>query len=116
MSTTRIFFIIISVIFSTMVIMKVKKKKFFEKDSFFWLLGTIVMMLLAVFPSLVSRLSIIIGIEYAPSLLFLVTIVFIMYLLFRQSENVSKLKEETKELGQRIVVLEKILEEERIIK
>ena len=113
MSTTRIFFTIISLIFSVMVVLKVKKKRFFEKDSFLWLIGSATMMILALFPSLVSQMSVIVGIEYAPSLLFLVAIIFTMYLLFIQSENVSKLKEETKELGQRIVILEKMLEEEK---
>lgn len=108
---TRVFFIIISIIFSTCVLRKVKKKRFFEKESFLWLIGSIIMLILAIFPSLVQDLSYVVGIEYAPSLLFLLAIIFTLYLLFRQTENVSLLKEQTKELGQRIVVLEKLLKE-----
>ena len=71
------------------------------------------MLILGLFPTIVIRFANIIGIEYAPSLLFLVAIVFAMFLLFRYSQEVSKLKEETKELGERIVVLEKLLDEKQ---
>lgn len=108
---TRIFFIIISLIFSTIVINKVKKKRFFEKESVLWLVGSVIMLILAILPSLVGKLSQLIGIDYPPSLLFLVAIIYILYLLFRQTEQVSLLKEQTKELGQRIVILEKLVKE-----
>lgn len=108
---TRIFFIIISLLFSTIVINKVKKKRFFEKESVLWLVGSIIMLILAIFPSLVGQLSQLIGIDYPPSLLFLVAIIYTLYLLFRQTEQVSLLKEQIKELGQKVVVLEKLLEE-----
>ncbi|MDD5793395.1 DUF2304 domain-containing protein [Clostridium sp. HCP1S3_B4] len=113
MAPTRIFFTILSLIFSVLVICKVRKRRFFEKDSFMWLIGCFVMLILGLFPTIVIRFANIIGIEYAPSLLFLVAIVFAMFLLFRYSQEVSKLKEETKELGERIVVLEKLLDEKQ---
>ena len=109
---TSIFFIIVAIFFMCLVISKVKKKRFFEKESFLWVLGSLVVLILALFPKLIIYLSDVIGIEYPPSLLFLVAIVFVLYLLFRQSEQVSLLKEQVKDLGQRVVLLEKILDEE----
>ncbi|MBD7910225.1 MULTISPECIES: DUF2304 domain-containing protein [Clostridium] len=109
-----IFFIIVAILFMISIISKVKKKKFFERDSFLWMLGSIVVLILAIFPNLIIYLSNLIGIEYAPSLLFLVAIVFILHLLFRQNEQVSLLKEQVKDLGQRVVILEKIIDENRI--
>lgn len=109
---TSVFFVIIAICFMCLVVSKVKKKKFFERDSFLWVLGSVLVLILAIFPNLIVYLAKLIGIEYAPSLLFLVAIVFVLYLLFRQSEQVSLLKEQVKDLGQRIVILEKTIEED----
>lgn len=108
---TKIFFILLSILFICVVINKVKKKRFFEGESFLWVLGSIGMLILAIVPNLIKILSQFVGIEYAPSLLFLVAIVFLLFLLFRQSEQVSLLKAQVKELGQNLVVLEKIVDE-----
>lgn len=109
----RIFFAIIGICFMIMVLLKVKKKRFFEKESFLWLIGSLVGVFLAIFPKTIDYLSGIVGVYYGPSLLFLVAIIFILYLLFRQTEQVSLLKEQVKHLGQKVVVLEKLLDEDR---
>lgn len=108
---TRIFFIIVAIIFMTTVLSKVKKKKFFERESFLWFLGSVLALVLAIFPNLIKIIARLTGIEYAPSVLFFGAIVFLLYLVFRQSEQVSLLKEQTKDLGQRLVVMEKLLKE-----
>ena len=110
---TRIFFILLSIIFIGTILSKVKKKRFFERESFLWFLGSILSLILATFPNIIKVVAKWTGIEYAPSLLFLLAILFLLYLLFRQSEQVSLLKEQTKDLGQRLVVLEKLLKEEK---
>lgn len=94
-----------------MVLSKVKKQRFFEKESFAWVIGSIVMLILAIFPGIVDWFSNLVGIDYGPSLLFFLSIMFILYLLFRQTVQVSLLKEQVKHLGQKIVVLEKELQE-----
>lgn len=116
MALTRVFFTVLSLLFTGIVLLKVKKKRFFEKDSFMWLVGCFIMLILALFPTINIHIANFIGIEYAPSLVFLVAIIFVMYLLFKYSQEISRLKEETKELGERIVVLEKLLDEEKINK
>lgn len=107
---TSLFFVCVAIIFMILIIYKVKKKRFFEKESFLWVIGSIFVLLLAIFPNFIGKVSRIVGIDYPPSLLFLVATIFILVLSFRQSEQVSLLKEQVKDLGQRIVVLEKIIE------
>ena len=110
---TRLFFIFIALIFMWIIISRVKKKKFFEKESFLWVIGSVFALILSVFPGIIGFVSQIVGIQYPPSLLFLLTIIFVLFLLFRQGEQISLLREQVKDLGQRIVVLEKIIEEEK---
>lgn len=108
---SRIFFVIIAIIFMYIIISNAKKKKFFETESFLWVLGCVPVVILAIFPNTIKVVSYFVGIDYAPSLLFLVAILFILYLLYRLTEQVSLLKEQNKELAQRIVILEKKLED-----
>lgn len=106
-----IFFVVVAIIFMCLVLAKVKKKRFFEKDSFLWMLASLFLLILSIFPNSIIYLSKLVGIDYAPSLLFLLAIIFVLYILFRQSEQVSLLKEQVKDLGQRVVILEKIIDE-----
>lgn len=108
---TRVFFGVIGILAMILVLSDVKKKKFFEQESFFWVMGAVVVLILALFPGIIILLSNLVGIDYAPSLLFLLAILFILYLLFRQSKQVSLLKEQVKDLGQKLVVLQKMIEE-----
>lgn len=108
---TRIFFGVIGILAMVLVLSDVKKKKFFEQESFFWVIGALVVLILALFPGLIILLANLIGVEYAPSLLFLIAIIFVLYLLFRQSKQVSLLKEQVKDLGQKLVVMQKIIDE-----
>lgn len=108
---TRIFFGVIGILAMVLVLSDVKKKKFFEQESFFWVIGALVVLILALFPGVIILLANLIGVEYAPSLLFLIAIIFILYLLFRQSKQVSLLKEQVKDLGQKLVVMQKMIDE-----
>ena len=108
---TRIFFGVIGILAMVLVLSDVKKKKFFEQESFFWVIGALVVLILALFPGVIILLANLIGVEYAPSLLFLIAIIFILYLLFRQSKQVSLLKEQVKDLGQKLVVMQMMIDE-----
>lgn len=108
---TRIFFGVIGILAMVLVLSDVKKKKFFEQESFFWVIGALAVLILALFPELIILLANLIGVDYPPSLLFLLAIVFILYLLFRQSKQVSLLKEQVKDLGQKLVVMQKMIDE-----
>lgn len=109
---TRIFFGVIGILAIILVLLDVKKKKFFEQESFYWIIGSLIVLILSLFPEIIIVLSNLIGIEYAPSLLFLLSILFILYILFRQSKQVSLLKEQVKDLGQKLVVMQKIIDEQ----
>lgn len=78
-----------------------------EKESFFWIVGGIIILILGLFPQIVGMASEILHIEYPPSLLFLLGIIFILGLVFRVMIYITLLKEQNKELAQRYALLEK---------
>lgn len=102
----RIFFAIVGLVVMIYVYRKVSEDKLSEKESIFWIMGAISILILGIFPNIIIRIAELLKIEYAPSLLFLVGIVFIFLLVFRLTLYISTLKEQVKELAQRNAILE----------
>lgn len=91
------------------ILVSVRKKKFFVKDSFYWFLLSVGILLLSIFPSIIRVVANVVEVEYAPSLLFFIAIIFILYIVFNLSQQVSLLREQNKDLAQRVAVLKKII-------
>jgi len=64
------------------------------------------MLCLSLFPVIFIKLSSLLGIFYPPSLLFLLSIVFVVFVSFRQDQEISQLSERVNELAQRNALLE----------
>lgn len=107
-----VFFAIVGLVFLFAVISAVKKQKSFEKESFYWVIASIGMLILSLNPHIIIKISKIVNIRYPPSLLFLIAIIFIFYLLFKITSQVSNLREQNKELAQEIIILKVKLEKE----
>ncbi|MCL6601786.1 MAG: DUF2304 domain-containing protein [Paenibacillus sp.] len=109
---TRIFFVLIGFGLIFFVYNRVKKNLFSEKESMFWMVGAIIVFILSIFPKMIDSVSHILGIEYPPSLLFLLALMFTLILLLRQSQQISIISNNLKELIQRNALLEQKLRED----
>lgn len=105
-----VFFAIVGLVFLVAVINAVKKQKSFEKESFYWVIASIGMLILAVNPHIIIKISEVVNVRYPPSVLFLVAILFIFYLLFNITSQISNLREQNKELAQETIILKAKLE------
>ncbi|WP_341281424.1 DUF2304 domain-containing protein [Paenibacillus sp. FSL H8-0537] len=103
---TSLFFALIGILFTLYVYNRVKKNLFSEKESFFWMIGAFFLFVLSIFPKTIDVISRVLGIAYPPSLLFLIAFIFILFLLFRQSQQISIMNDRFKELVQKNAVLE----------
>ncbi|AYE34870.1 DUF2304 domain-containing protein [Clostridium septicum] len=106
---SRAFFAVVGILFMIIILVSVRKKKFFVKDSFYWFLLSVGILLLSIFPSIIRVVANVVEVEYAPSLLFFIAIIFILYIVFNLSQQVSLLREQNKDLAQRVAVLKKII-------
>ena len=106
-----IFFATAGIVFLLAVINTVKKQRSFERESFYWVIGAIGMVILAINPNIIIKISHIVNIRYPPSLLFLISILFILYLLFKLTCQISNLREQNKELAQESIILKKRFKE-----
>ena len=101
-----LYFSVIGVLFVVYVFKKVKRNEFSEERSIFWIAGGVTMLCLSIFPVIFIKLSSLLGIFYPPSLLFLLSIVFVVFVSFRQDQEISQLSERVNELAQRNALLE----------
>ena len=105
------YFSFVGLFFIIYIINKVKLNLFSEEKSLFWLLGGFSILFLSLFPHVIVKLSYFIGIDYPPSLLFLLSSLFLIYVTFRQEQDISQLNERVKELAQKNALLEQTIRE-----
>ena len=84
----------------------VRRKRLLERYALLWLFSALVLLVLAVWGGLLTRVADAIGIYYPPSALFVVAFAFVLLLLLHFSLAVSRLTDQTKVLAQRLALLE----------
>ena len=93
-------FILIGLFCVFIIYRNVRKNIFSEKESIIWMLGAILMMVAPFFTKTLNRISELAGIDYPPSLLFLILFVFTFLLIFRLTQKLHILSEQLKEISQ----------------
>jgi len=102
----NVFFIVIGIVSITYIYRNAKIRSHWEAESLLWIFGSSIILVLSIFPKLIDRVAKVLGIYYPPSLLFLLSILILMLLLFRQSKQISFLNQKINELSQRAALLE----------
>lgn len=111
MRVINYFLILLAILFALIVLNKTKQQKMLERDSIRWVFLSGIIIFLAIFPDLIMKVSSFVGIDYAPSLLFLLSILVLFYFILRQSIQISELNNKVRELAQRNAIIEHDLEE-----
>ena len=100
---------IISLVFSVFILYiifeMVRKKKIKEEYSILWFGIGFIFLLISAFPGVIDKLGNLFGIAYAPTLILLLLIAFILVVLIHFSVVLSKLSEKNKDLIQEVGLL-----------
>ena len=100
---------IISLIFSGFILYiifeMVKKKKIKEEYSILWFIMGLIFLFISAFPNIIDKLGSLFGIAYAPTLILLLLIAFILAVLIHFSVVLSRLSEKNKDLIQEVGLL-----------
>lgn len=99
-------FFSLGLIFFINIISRIKSRRFSESESLFWILAALLAMASPLYIEILDKISYSIGIEYPPSFLFVLSILFILLLVFRLSESNHMLKEQVKNLAQNYAIME----------
>jgi hypothetical protein len=84
----------------------VRRRRLLERYALVWMASALILLALAVWSGLLTKISDAIGIAYPPSALFVIAFGFILVLLLHFSTAVSRLTDQTKVLAQRLALME----------
>jgi hypothetical protein len=107
---TRIIFVSLigAIVLSLVVLELVRRRRLQERYSMLWLVTCLALIVLAVVPGLLNRISSALGIAYPPNALFIAAFGFVLVVLLHFSIAVSRLSEQTSRLAQRLAILEEM--------
>lgn len=100
-----IYFIIISILIIIFITLSVKKSRLSIKESFWWMVGSLCALLLSIFPGIINSVAKIFGVSYPPTILFVFCILFLIYMIFRNSKRIAEQQEKIIELVQQVAIL-----------
>ncbi len=108
----NIYFVIVAVLFMIYMIVEIRKEKLSIKESFWWMMSSLLMLILALFPYSIDWLAEKLGIDYPPSLLFVICIVFLLFINFRNSKRISEQQIKIIDLAQNISLLKERIKDD----
>ncbi len=101
----NIYFIILAIFCILYVIQVVRQNKFSIKESFWWFIGSLLVLILAIWPTIIDFVAKKLNISYPPSLLFVICIIFLLFMIFRNSKRISEQQEKIIELAEQVSIL-----------
>lgn len=90
--TLRIVIIIASLVMAIFVLRKIRKSQFIIGDTLYWLCFCIVLIIMGVFPSIVTWIARVVGVQSAANLVFASIIFFLILKIFLLSVKISNLE------------------------
>lgn len=106
MIKARYFFIILGLVLMIYIFNAVRKRKLSMDLSILWSIGAVAILIVGCYPGIFDWIAKQIGIAYPPSLLFLMSVAFLLILVLNNCLTISDLKEKNKELIQQLAILE----------
>lgn len=107
----NLFFLGIGILLIIYIVRAVMNKTFDIYESIFWILATVLISGLAMFPKSLDSISLLVGISYSPSLVFLLGLVFLLFINFKHGRILTSQKEKITELAQKVAILENQIQE-----
>lgn len=104
---------LVSIFFSIVILLAVtdliRRNLLKEQYALLWLFSSFMLLMLSVWRDLIDRIADFAGIAYPPSLLFLISFVFLLLIVLHYSVIISKLSKENKALAQEIALIKEAI-------
>ena len=104
--TLRIILILASTISSIMCIKKIKQAKLKIENAIIWIMGSLLLILMSVFSSIVDNISSKLGFVAPVNFVFLIIIAFLLIEVYLNNIRISELNEKIKNLTHHIALEE----------
>lgn len=109
----RILLIVGSVLTACYVLRRVRKSRMRTEDSVFWLVFSLILVLMGLFPALVTALAARMGVMSAANLVFLIVIFLLIIKLFLMDQRISRLQRQMTETAQTVAMQERTEQDTR---
>lgn len=80
------------------------KKKFNERASLIWLFSAMIVFVVSMFPKILDVFAKFVGVDYPPSILFLIAILILLFICFYHSVQISMLNTQVREIAQKVAI------------
>lgn len=114
MELITLFATIINIIIFITVVELTRRNRLKERYSLLWLFSSLVMIWFSVSRESLHLLSRVIGIQYPPSLIFLLGFLFLIIINIHFSTIISELSDQNKTLTQEIALLQETVKSRRV--
>ena len=102
-----IFLLLGSILTFIYIIKKIINHKMQIRDAVQWILWTFFLIIISIFPKIITFISYILGIQDNVHTIFLIIIAYLYIMLFLNSSKISKQSEKIKELTQELALFKK---------
>ena len=100
------FGVAIAVILLLLVLELVRRRRLQERYAILWILTALVLLVLSIWRGALESMAGMVGIAYAPALLFAITAFFVVIVLLHYSTVISRLSQQNTSLAQAVALLE----------
>lgn len=100
----RTILIIMSVLMLTFIVRKIRKSRLKIEYSLFWIVVSVIILILSIFPQIVVKLAVLLGIVSPVNFIYLVIIFILLVHGFYQTQKTSQLENMIQNLTEEIAV------------
>ena len=101
----RLFIMVVGVLTFLFIVRMLVKKNLSESNSVMWLVIGFITLISGIFPDIIAWLSYSVGIAYPPALLFLLAIIILMMIVFKNSMELSKTEAKINDVASTLSIL-----------
>lgn len=110
----NIYFVILALVILVYMIQSIRKNSLSVKTSFWWIIGSILILVLAIWPKSIDWFAVMLGIDYPPALFLTLCVVFLFIVDFKYSKKIQEQQDKITDLAQELsIVKEKVNEKNK---
>lgn len=111
---SQIFVVVIVVVFNLYIVWILRKEMLDYQYAITWMSAGVVMLILSLFPGILTGIADILGIGIPLNLTFFIGILFVLLLIFRIIISYSKMKKKLYQVVQKLAILENEIQSSKV--
>ena len=102
--TTRVIVLIVGLAVSAWNLQMLVRRRLNESNTLLWLCGTLAIIVLSIRPTLLNKIAEWVGVDYPPTLLFLVAWITLTLISLHHSAEITKLQQKIQDIAQYVAL------------